>query len=111
MTDRRQLLANLSPQKRALLERRMRQRDVAAVPGPQIPRRQRKGPCLASFCQQRLWLVDQLTPGTAAYNVPYALVLSGEIDVEAFGRALEAIVERHEVLRTVYASAAGRVGR
>jgi amino acid adenylation domain-containing protein/non-ribosomal peptide synthase protein (TIGR01720 family) len=60
-----------------------------------------------SFTQQRLWLVDQVEGGSAQYNVPTALRLDGELDVAALRRALEIVVERHEVLRTVYAVEAG----
>jgi amino acid adenylation domain-containing protein len=55
-----------------------------------------------SFAQERLWLVDQLQPGGAAYNVPLALRLQGALEVDALGRALAEIVRRHEALRTVF---------
>ncbi|MBN8471529.1 non-ribosomal peptide synthase/polyketide synthase [Corallococcus exiguus] len=55
-----------------------------------------------SFAQQRLWLIDQLEPGTATYNMPVALRLSGALDVESLRRGLEALVHRHESLRTTF---------
>ncbi|MBJ6765766.1 amino acid adenylation domain-containing protein, partial [Myxococcaceae bacterium JPH2] len=54
----------------------------------------------ATHAQQRLWLLDQLAPGSPAYNIPIALPLSGTLDVEALRQALEALVHRHESLRT-----------
>ncbi|RKH81422.1 amino acid adenylation domain-containing protein, partial [Corallococcus sp. AB032C] len=57
---------------------------------------------LLSFAQQRLWLIDQLEPGTATYNMPVALRLSGALDVESLRRGLEALVHRHESLRTTF---------
>ncbi|MFJ2264725.1 amino acid adenylation domain-containing protein, partial [Streptomyces sp. NPDC087844] len=53
-----------------------------------------------SFAQQRLWFLDQMEPGSAEYNVPAPLPWPGGLDVEALGRALSAVVARHEILRT-----------
>ncbi|HEX7239095.1 MAG TPA: amino acid adenylation domain-containing protein, partial [Longimicrobiaceae bacterium] len=60
-----------------------------------------------SFAQQRLWLVDRLEPGSAAYNVPFALRLRGALDVRALEEALSEIVFRHESLHTVFAEVDG----
>jgi amino acid adenylation domain-containing protein/non-ribosomal peptide synthase protein (TIGR01720 family) len=53
-----------------------------------------------SFAQQRLWFIDQLEPGNAAYNIPGAVRLEGRLDLDAIERAINEIVRRHEVLRT-----------
>ncbi len=55
-----------------------------------------------SFSQQRLWFMDRLEPGNPAYNIPVAVALRGRIQVEALRRSLEAIVARHEALRTTF---------
>ncbi len=60
-----------------------------------------------SFAQQRLWLIDRMEPGSAAYNIPTPLRLRGALDVRALRRALAEIVRRHEALRTVFAEADG----
>ncbi|RFU83415.1 amino acid adenylation domain-containing protein [Streptomyces triticagri] len=57
--------------------------------------------------QQRLWFLDQLNPGSAAYNAPLALRLTGPLDTAVLERALGAVVARHEILRTRYGSADG----
>jgi amino acid adenylation domain-containing protein len=62
----------------------------------------RETPLPASFAQQRLWFIDQLEPGSAAYNVPAAIRICGFLDEEALSRALDELVCRHEVLRTFF---------
>jgi amino acid adenylation domain-containing protein len=56
-----------------------------------------------SFAQQRLWLLHQLAPHSAAYHVPGVLSLTGKLRPEVLAAALEEIVRRHEALRTVFA--------
>ena len=69
---------------------------------PDIPVVPREGALACSFAQQRLWFVDQLEGGSAQYNIPAALRLRGSLDFDALQRAVDTIVERHEVLCTVY---------
>jgi amino acid adenylation domain-containing protein len=59
---------------------------------------------VASFGQQGLWFLDQLEPGTAAYNLPRAFRISGPLDVGVLKQALQTIVSRHSSLRTVFES-------
>jgi amino acid adenylation domain-containing protein len=61
----------------------------------------------ASFAQQSLWLIDQLTPGKATYNIPGALRIRGKLDVEVLKRTVEEIVRRHETLRTRFVAVRG----
>ncbi|HEU5218429.1 MAG TPA: condensation domain-containing protein, partial [Gemmatimonadales bacterium] len=56
-----------------------------------------------SFPQQRFWVLDQINPGAAAYTMPGALRLRGRLDQRALEQALNAVVSRHEALRTVFA--------
>jgi amino acid adenylation domain-containing protein len=88
----------------ALRERVERARDVASADA--IPRRTDSGPAELSFAQQRLWFLDQLVPGNPFYNIPSALPLRLRIDEPALRRALSAIVQRHEALRTRFISTA-----
>jgi len=57
-----------------------------------------------SFTQQRMWVLDQLEPGSFAYNLAAALRLHGRLETAAFGAAIAGIVRRHEALRTVFAA-------
>ncbi|WP_283188196.1 non-ribosomal peptide synthase/polyketide synthase [Pseudomonas sp. PMCC200344] len=53
-----------------------------------------------SFSQQRLWFIEQLTPGTTLFNIPFALHLKGELNVAALHASLNDLLVRHEILRT-----------
>jgi len=99
-----QRLAGLSPEKRALLMQRLAKEKTAAA---KIARRARPELVPPSFAQQRLWLLDQMEPGTASYNIPAAAWLHGPIDVTVLRRCLGELVRRHESLRTVYPAVDG----
>ncbi|MFP2934797.1 phosphopantetheine-binding protein, partial [Pyxidicoccus sp. 3LG] len=60
-----------------------------------------------SFAQQRLWFIDQLEPGSTFYNVPIALTLRGALVADALERSFQALVRRHESLRTVFRTEGG----
>jgi amino acid adenylation domain-containing protein len=91
--------SELSAAKRALLEARLRQN--AAKEAESIPRRNQTEAPL-SFAQQRLWFLDQFSPGSCAYNVPRVFRLTGQPNVQALQSALDSLVERHEILRTIF---------
>jgi len=59
-----------------------------------------------SFAQQRLWFLDQLEPGSAYYTIPGAYSIRGPLNVAALEQSLDALVQRHEALRTTFALAA-----
>jgi Condensation domain len=61
-----------------------------------------------SFTQDQLWLAEQLTPGTALFNVPCLVRLEGPLDLAALEAALQSIVERHEILRTTFTTHDGQ---
>jgi acyl carrier protein len=62
-----------------------------------------------SYAQQRLWFIDRLEGGSSHYHIPVAMRVRGELDREAFARALKTIVDRHESLRTVFREVDGEV--
>lgn len=55
-----------------------------------------------SYAQQRLWFLDQYSPGNASYNIPIRLWLIGELRIDVLTRTLNEIVRRHEALRTTF---------
>jgi len=95
-------LETLSPEKRALLERSLERRREAAAGIAEIPRRGDDGPAPLSFSQQRMWFLEQWEPGGFAQNGARAFRLRGDLEPGALERALVAMAERHEILRTVY---------
>ena len=83
-----QRMAALSPERRRLLERlQLQGAPAAALPEAPIVRRAGTVAAPLSFAQERLWLVDQMEPGTPVYNVPAVLRLAGPLDVAVLTRA------------------------
>jgi amino acid adenylation domain-containing protein/FkbM family methyltransferase len=74
----------------------------AEAGAPPLARVRREGALPLSFEQQRLWFLDQLMPGNPFYNLPVAYRIIGALDMAALEAGINHIVERHEVLRTVF---------
>lgn len=91
----------LSDAKRALLRTWMRG-GAPRTESEAIPARDPGSDAPLSFAQQRLWFLDQLVPGSPAYNIPVALRLRGALDARCLQAALSEVVARHEVLRTTF---------
>ncbi|HSU17608.1 non-ribosomal peptide synthetase [Longimicrobium sp.] len=103
-------LAALPAEKRRLLEARLRiARDAVSGGGAGAlrPRARPDGTAPLSFAQQRQWLLERMDPGTATWNMPVALRLRGALHVPALERALDALRDRHESLRTTFAERGG----
>jgi amino acid adenylation domain-containing protein len=79
-----------------------------ATPDEAISRRESQDYIPLSFAQERLWFLDQLQPGDAAYNMPGVAWLEGDLNVAALERSLNEIIRRHEVLRTTFHARGGR---
>ena len=88
---------NLSPQeKRALLQSLLRDGAGGSRTAP------------LSFAQQRLWFLETLEDMGATYHMPFQRCFSGPLDAAALRRALDRIVDRHEVLRTTFGEVDGK---
>ena len=71
----------------------------------------REGVLPVSFVQERLWFIDQLDPGSHAYNVPIAVRLKGPLEIAALQRGFDEIARRHESMRTRFAFADGNLAQ
>ncbi|MEG3972562.1 amino acid adenylation domain-containing protein, partial [Microcoleus sp. T2B6] len=74
---------------------------------PLIPIK-RSEPIPLSFAQARLWFLDQLQPESAFYNIPLALRLFGQLNIVTLERAIQEIIQRHEVLHTNFTTLEGQ---
>ncbi|WP_278312658.1 non-ribosomal peptide synthetase [Lolliginicoccus levis] len=74
-----------------------------AAPGrPTLEPRARTGPIPLSHAQERMWFLNQLDATSPLYNIAFALVLDGHLELDALEHALSDISDRHEALRTTY---------
>jgi len=89
----------LSSQAQAL---EVAQRAATGVQAPAMTPVTRDGLLPPSFAQQRLWFLDQLQPDSPFYNIPQSVRIIGPLDIPILERSLNAVIRRHESLRTVF---------
>ena len=73
-----------------------------------IPRLSEQQVPLLSDAQSRLWFVDQLEGASAKYNINAALKVAGDVNIKAVSQALNAVIARHDVLRTNFVQVEGK---
>ncbi|MET8827231.1 amino acid adenylation domain-containing protein [Streptomyces sp. NPDC004610] len=95
----------LTPEQRARLAARLRDRPAPGARTPSVPPRPPGAPAPLSLAQERLWFVEQLTPGTATYVLPIAGRLRGALDPAALAESLRLIAVRHDTLRASFPAA------
>ncbi|MBW4632891.1 MAG: amino acid adenylation domain-containing protein [Iphinoe sp. HA4291-MV1] len=106
MNDLSQRIANLSPEKQALLQQRLMKKSTPVAKKQRIPRRETSAPSPLSFSQQRLWFLDQFE-SNRPFHTFTAVRLIGILNLRALQQTLNAIVTRHEALRTTFVSVDG----
>ncbi|HEX8282859.1 MAG TPA: amino acid adenylation domain-containing protein [Pyrinomonadaceae bacterium] len=109
MSELQKRLDALSPEKLALLSKRLQGKGRSPQPGQAgITRLAEGSPRPLSLAQQRLWFLSQLQPDSSFYNMAGAMRLAGAVNVSALERTLNEIARRHEVLRTSFPTSQGR---
>ena len=82
----------------ALIAQRLRRR--RAEPTATIVPRPADAVTPLSYAQERVWFMDQIAPGEAAYHIAVPMRVRGPLDVDALRTALAGLTQRHETLRT-----------
>jgi amino acid adenylation domain-containing protein len=96
-------VSHLSENQRKLLALRLERADIENSYISKIRKHEDdRLPIPLSFAQQQMWILDQFSPGTTVYTIPAGLRFVGKLHLQAIRHALEEIVLRHEVLRTIF---------
>ena len=88
--------------KQALPEQRLTEASPGRVEADEIPRRPADDLAPLSFAQSQMWVIDQMTPGNPAYNLPFGYRLRGPLVVTALEDSFNEVIKRHEALRTTF---------
>lgn len=111
MDDVSSRVASLSADERSALVMKLK-RKVQGAAGEvdhAIRRRERSIDAPLSLAQQRLWFLHKLDPANDPYYLPFYYRLTGPLNVAALQRALREVIQRHEILRTVFKEREGKV--
>lgn len=93
--------------RRALLDALLREEGLGGGVGAGIPRREGGTVLPLSFAQQRMWVLHELEPASAAFNIQRAIAVDAPLEVESLQHAVDALVRRHEILRTTFTARDG----
>jgi len=96
-------IARLSPEKRAMLELKLQERLQRGNNIDRVVRGETRETAPLTFAQQRFWFLEQFEPELALYNEWAAVRLSGPLNITALKQSIQALVRRHEALRTTIA--------
>ncbi|HKR13655.1 MAG TPA: amino acid adenylation domain-containing protein [Pyrinomonadaceae bacterium] len=100
--------AALSTQKQEVLDALLKQGGEGVVPARVIPVCPPDVSALLSFAQERLWFLDQLEPGTTAYNICVPFRITGRLNVCALAQSVNEMIRRQEALRTTFVAVDGK---
>jgi amino acid adenylation domain-containing protein len=95
--------SGLSPEKQFLLKKRLAATEKkSTAEGLVTPRRQNRDFAPLSFSQLQMWVIDRMTPGNPAYNLPVGYRLRGPLNPAALEDSFNEVIRRHEILRTTF---------
>ncbi|NJM65773.1 MAG: AMP-binding protein, partial [Acaryochloris sp. RU_4_1] len=102
-------IAELSPEKQELLRQRLLKHNKPQLQSnlerqPRHFATEKAQSFPLSFAQERLWFLHQFEPESTAYNIPMAISIQGKLNFAALEQSLNAVIQRHEILRTVFSS-------
>lgn len=66
------------------------------------------GECRLSLTQERIWAIDQLSPGNGQFNLPGSWWLNGRLDPDRFERALSHLIEAHQIFKRRFTTENGK---
>jgi len=101
MSDISKKLEKLTPAQRELLLKKLQQKNKDNV-ARKIEPREDKSVYPMSAGQKRLWFLQQMDAGSGFYNLPLAIRIVGKPDKQAFEQAINAVVQKHDILRACY---------
>ena len=77
-------------------------RPIDAIPAPPLCRQPYEGPLPLSFAQERFWFLEQVEQGEGVFCIPVLLRLKGALNIEALEKSFHTLIQRHEILRTIF---------
>ena len=107
MSDIKNKIAGLSEEKRKLLTQLLAKEKQQKANAEISPQPKPDGIIPLSFAQERLWYIDQLTPGSAINNMAGYATMKGNFKIEVAKKSCDEIVKRHETLRSSFAEIDG----
>ncbi|MTJ08953.1 non-ribosomal peptide synthetase [Anabaena sp. UHCC 0204] len=102
-------LASLPPEKRNILIKLLKKQGIDPSKLPIIPTNRELNPIPLSWGQERLWFLDQFEENSATYNLLLGVTITGKLEINDLQKALNMIIQRHEVLRTNFQEINGTV--
>ncbi len=100
-------ISGLSPEKQALLAKRLKGKHAESPRLSAIPRRTDQAICPLSHAQQRMWFLNQWEPESPFYNIISVVRIQGRLDVLALQSSFNEVIRRHEILRAHFITESG----
>ncbi len=111
MSNLAERIAALPPGKRAVLRRKLLAKREGSQSGYIAPQPRAGQPFPLSFAQERLWFIHQWNPKNPANNISLTIRIHGPLDLVVLLKSCAEIVQRHEPLRTTFATIEGNTAQ